>query len=81
MGQICADVKSSLNLTPRLDTRLSLKKLEADQGEYRIERRVRGVMLQRHASRWYDSRHGRAAAALAFHLRPDYYSMSKCLYT
>ncbi|CAM9505947.1 unnamed protein product, partial [Ectocarpus sp. 12 AP-2014] len=33
MRQICADVKSSLNLTPRVDTRLSLKKLEeAEQG-------------------------------------------------
>lgn len=32
MRQICADVKSSLNLTPKVDTRLSLKKLEVDQG-------------------------------------------------
>lgn len=33
MRQICADVKSSLNLTLRVDTRLSLKKLEeAEQG-------------------------------------------------
>lgn len=30
MRQVCADVKSSLNLTPRIDTRLSLKKLEAE---------------------------------------------------
>lgn len=34
MRQVCADVKSSLNLTPRVDTRLSLKKLEAGEGVY-----------------------------------------------
>lgn len=38
MRQICADVKSSLNLTPRVDTRLSLKKLEVDQGMLRFLR-------------------------------------------
>lgn len=32
MRQVCADVKSSLNLTARVDTRLSLKKLEAEMG-------------------------------------------------
>ncbi|CAM9501782.1 unnamed protein product, partial [Hapterophycus canaliculatus] len=32
MRQVCADVKSSLNLTPRVDTRLSLKKLETEGG-------------------------------------------------
>lgn len=30
MRQVCADVKSSLNLTARVDTRLSLKKMEAE---------------------------------------------------
>ena len=29
--QICADVKISLNLTPKMDTRLSLKKLDAEE--------------------------------------------------
>lgn len=33
MRQVCADVKASLNLTARVDTRLSLKKLEADTAQ------------------------------------------------
>lgn len=32
--QVCADVKASLNLTPKVDTRLSLKKPEAEPGEH-----------------------------------------------
>lgn len=30
MRQVCADVKASFSLTARVDTRLSLKKLEAE---------------------------------------------------
>lgn len=32
MRQVCADVKSSLNLPATVDTRLSLKKPEAEDG-------------------------------------------------
>lgn len=36
--QVFADVKSHLDLTPRIDTRLSLRKLDADQGAGRTSR-------------------------------------------